>query len=65
MCQVLPIRTRDAIVNSGPEWVFGLLANRADNDRAMNIMLLWRIWSLPNELTHSKDAHLLIAPNCS
>lgn len=43
--------TRDTIVNSGPEWIFGLLVNRPDNEGAMIIMV--------------NMSHLLIPSNCS
>ena len=54
MRQVWPLPTNDKLINTGPEWLMSLLADRTEKIRAMIIMLLWRIWSVRNDQLHHK-----------
>jgi hypothetical protein len=44
----------DMIVPNGREWLLHLLAMLPEIQRAMVLMILWRIWHVHNEITHDK-----------
>lgn len=49
---VLP--AEEVFTPSGPEWILQALHQMTDEQRAMRLMILWRIWHAHNEMTHNK-----------
>jgi hypothetical protein len=43
------------VTPNGREWLLHLLAVIPEVQRAMLLMILWRIWHVHNEITHGKD----------
>ena len=50
-----PLPNQEKLIHTGPEWLFGILVEQPEKVRAMIIILLWRIWSLRNDLVHGKE----------
>ena len=44
----------EAIVNTGPEWIFSLLDPLDETARLVVLMTMWRVWHVRNEITHDK-----------
>ena len=44
----------EAIVNTGPEWIFSLLGPLDETARLVVLMTMWRVWHVRNEITHDK-----------
>lgn len=42
-------------VPTGPEWILQALRAMTEQQRAMVLMILWRIWHSHNEITHNKE----------
>ncbi|KAE8785892.1 protein transport protein sec24 [Hordeum vulgare] len=54
MRQDWPLLAKEKLVDTGKEWLFGILADHSEEVRAMITILLWRIWSLCNDMLHDK-----------
>jgi hypothetical protein len=54
MWEVWALPTRVQIRDTGHEWLFELLASQSVETQNMNIMILWRIWQLGNDILHEK-----------
>ena len=55
MRQVWPLPDNQMLKDTGKDWLLNILMNCDDAMRDWTIMLLWRIWSLRNDLTHAKS----------
>ena len=53
MRQVWPLPPNGKLLHTGDDWLFNILSAEKEDVRAMIIMLLWRIWSLRNDVLHT------------
>ena len=44
----------ELLLPTGPKWLLQILHNITEEQRAMVLMTLWRIWHAHNEMTHDK-----------
>ncbi|XP_020162306.1 uncharacterized protein [Aegilops tauschii subsp. strangulata] len=58
MRQVWPLPAKEQVLDTGKEWLFTALQAQNEDVRAMVIMLLWRTWSLRNDMLHDKPTPL-------
>jgi hypothetical protein len=54
MRTVWDLPAEEMIVHTGTEWLLHLLARISETQRAMTLMIIWRIWHCHNEITHDK-----------
>jgi hypothetical protein len=54
MREVWELPPDDLIKHTGKEWLLSLMHDIPLNQRAMTLMVLWRIWHGHNEITHDK-----------
>jgi hypothetical protein len=54
MREVWNLPEDNLLINIGVEWLLHLLHHIKEDQRAMTLMLLWRIWFAHNEVTHEK-----------
>ncbi|KAM0900662.1 hypothetical protein ACQ4PT_020493 [Festuca glaucescens] len=54
MAEVWDLPDIDALWPEGQRWLLHLLHASTENQRAMTLMMLWRIWHAHNEITHDK-----------
>ena len=54
MREVWPLPSDELLKPTGQEWLLQSLAVTTEEQRAMILMTLWRIWHAHNEMTHEK-----------
>jgi hypothetical protein len=54
MHTIWPLPSEESIECTGKEWLLHLLSKLPETQRAMVLMVIWRIWHVHNEITHSK-----------
>jgi hypothetical protein len=54
MRTVWDLPPEDGIINTGREWLLHFLSKLSETQRAMTLMIIWRIWHIHNEITHDK-----------